>query len=569
MAELFDERQTNTITLDQFERVGGLAGSVGRRAEAIYESLDGPARQAARQMLLRLVTVSEDHDDSRRRVRRTELDQSGVIADDLDVVLAEYGSHRLLTFDRDPVSRTPTVELAHEALLTEWARYRGWIDEARVDLLTRRRLESATHDWMSSGPDPSFLYGGGRLELAESWAASSGFALTDDERRFLAASRAKVDRDQVVRTLRRRIVVGVLAAALVVAIVGAAVALVQRSSAERQAAIAEEQQQEAELQAAIAEEQQQEAQRQAAIAEEQQQEAQRQAAIADEQRQTAEREADRADSAATLAEARRVSTQALATEDYDQALLLAVEGRHLDDSPETRSNLLEAIQRSPDAIAVIRSDTEAFIDLGLTPDGTTLLASGVGGPSTLSSYDVATRAPKGSIATDETRVSSAVSPDGRLAVMSSTEGGARTLTLVDTATLAAVGDPLSTEDFEWPTRLSFSPDGRYVAAVTDQELSGAGASVPIAYVWDVARAARRSCDMSSRRRTSGATWRSSPIPRRSSSPAPTARQSSTSPPDNRWARSLAPIPRSPSARTERRLRLPPTPALEWSSVCSI
>ena len=347
------------------------------------------------------------------------------------MVLAEYGSHRLITFDRDPVSRTPTVELAHEALLTEWARYRSWIDEARVDLLTRRRVESAAHDWMSSGFDSSFLYGGGRLELAESWAASSGFELTDDERRFLATSRAKVARDQVVRTRRRRIVVGVLAAALVVAIVGGAVALVQRSSADRQAAIAEEQQQEAE--------------RQAAIAEEQQQEAERQAAIADEQRQTAEGEANRADSAAALAEARRVSTQALAAEDYDQALLLAVEGRHLDDSPETRSNLLAAIQRSPDAVAVIRSDAEAFLDLGLTPDGTTLLASGVGGPSTLSSYDVATRAPNGSIATDEIRVSSAVSPDGRLAVMSSTdEGGTRTLTLVDTATLAAVGDPLTT-----------------------------------------------------------------------------------------------------------------------------
>ena len=119
--------------------------------------------------------------------------------------------------------------------------------------------------------------------------------------------------------------------------------------------------------------------------------------LADEQRRTAERAADRADSAATLAEARRVSTQALATEDYDRALLLAVEGRHLDDSTETRSNLLAAIRRSPDAVAVIRSDTEAFLDLGLTPDGTTLLASGVGGPSTLSTYDVTTRTPKGSI----------------------------------------------------------------------------------------------------------------------------------------------------------------------------
>ena len=39
---------------------------------------------------------------------------------------------------------------------------------------------------------------------------------------------------------------------------------------------------------------------------------------------------------------------------------------------------------------------------------------------------------------------------------------------------------------EWPARLSFSPDGKYIAAVTDQELSGAGLAQPIAYVWDVA-----------------------------------------------------------------------------------
>ena len=78
------------------------------------------------------------------------------------------------------------MELAHEALLTEWERYKGWVDDARDDLLTRRRLESATRDWVNAGSDPSFLYGGGRLELAESWAAASGFELTDDERRFLA-----------------------------------------------------------------------------------------------------------------------------------------------------------------------------------------------------------------------------------------------------------------------------------------------------------------------------------------------------------------------------------------------
>ena len=104
----------------------------------------------------------------------------------------------------------------------------------------------------------------------------------------------------------------------------------------------------------------------------------------------------RAADAGTLAEARRIGTQALVVDDYDQALLLAVEGRRLEDSPESRSNLLATIQRSPDATAVIRSETDEFLDLGFTPDGKTLLASGVPAEP-LSKYDVTTRKREASI----------------------------------------------------------------------------------------------------------------------------------------------------------------------------
>ena len=183
-------------------------------------------------MFLRLVSVSEDHEDTRRRVRRTELEQSGIQGDELDKVLDEYGRHRLLTFDRDPTSRTPTVELAHEALLAEWERYRAWIDQARDDLLTRRRLETAARDWMNASLDTSFLYSGGRLELAESWVATSHFELTGDERRFLAASRDRVDRTRAVHVRRRRVILAVLGAAVVAASVMAAVAVLPTQRAE-------------------------------------------------------------------------------------------------------------------------------------------------------------------------------------------------------------------------------------------------------------------------------------------------------------------------------------------------
>ena len=191
LSELFRTRTTNTITSVDLDEVGGVSGAIGRRAEQIYQSFDDRCRAAVQLVFLRLVSVTEEHGDTRRRVRRTELEQAGIAADDLDTVLAEYGRHRLLTFDRDPASRTPTVELAHEALLTEWKRFAGWVDEAREDLLARRRVESAARDWINAGEDASFLYSGGRLELAEAWAAESRFELGDDERRFLAASRRR------------------------------------------------------------------------------------------------------------------------------------------------------------------------------------------------------------------------------------------------------------------------------------------------------------------------------------------------------------------------------------------
>jgi hypothetical protein len=140
-------------------------------------------------------------------------------------LLLEFGRHRLLTFDRDPASRTPTVEVAHEALLARWPRLRTWIDDARDDLLTRRRLAAATADWLNAGSDPSFLYSGGRLDIAEAWAVHAGVSLTENEQRFLTGSRAHAEHAASARKRRRRVIVGLLAAGLVTTTVFGSVAL--------------------------------------------------------------------------------------------------------------------------------------------------------------------------------------------------------------------------------------------------------------------------------------------------------------------------------------------------------
>ena len=60
------------------------------------------------------------------------------------------------------------------------------------------------------------------------------------------------------------------------------------------------------------------------------------------------------------------------TDDLDRALLLARQGVALDDSPQTRGNLLAALLKSPAAIGVLRGDGDRLTGLDLSPDDRTL-----------------------------------------------------------------------------------------------------------------------------------------------------------------------------------------------------
>ncbi len=252
LTELFHRRKDNHLTVDAYREVGGVRGALVRRAEDIYGRLDLPGQEAARQLFLRLVALGEGTGDTRRRVRLAEVQSMPGDGQAMESVLDHFGRHRLLSFDRDPASRAPTVEVAHEALLTEWGRLLGWIDGAREDLRTQRRLAAAAAEWAGSARDPSFLLRGSRLTQFQSWAPSSQLALSEEERAFLEASsaareaEAAEERQRLVReaALERRSVrrlrqlVAVLAAATVVAVGLTLFAFAQQQRADRETRIA-------------------------------------------------------------------------------------------------------------------------------------------------------------------------------------------------------------------------------------------------------------------------------------------------------------------------------------------
>jgi WD40 repeat protein/DNA-binding XRE family transcriptional regulator len=215
LTELFERREGRTLTLAAYRESGGVTGALSRRAEELYAGLDEAGQEAARQLFLRLITLGEGASDApaspdtRRRVLRAELSalQTSEVSETsevLDDVIDLYGHYRLLTFDHDPATRGPTVEVAHEALLREWPRLRGWLESSRADVQMERLLAAATAEWEGAGRETSYLLRGARLAQFEGWAEGSGVALTVDERAYLAASVAEREAREAEEAVRQQ-----------------------------------------------------------------------------------------------------------------------------------------------------------------------------------------------------------------------------------------------------------------------------------------------------------------------------------------------------------------------------
>ncbi len=209
LTELFEKcvgaiHESPLLTKAAYHSIGGVLGALGRRAEEVFGRLDESGQSAARQLFLRLVTLGEGVEDTRRRVLRSEIESISNLQSPISKVIDAFGKSRLLAFDRDPLSRGPTVEVAHEALLREWPRLREWLNEGRADVRLQRQLATAAAEWQSAKRDSSFLLTGARLEQFEGWALNTTVALTADERAYLNAGLAERDRRMIEEQERQR-----------------------------------------------------------------------------------------------------------------------------------------------------------------------------------------------------------------------------------------------------------------------------------------------------------------------------------------------------------------------------
>ena len=399
LTELFERREGALLTTAAYLDIGGTLGALAKRAEEVFRRFNEPGQNMARQMFLRLVTLGEGQEDTRRRILQSELLTLGdreIVEDVID----RFGRYRLLTFDRDEATRSSTVEVAHEALIRQWERLREWLTESRQDVRMERELLHAATDWEASKQDPSYLMQGNRLLTFEEWMETSTLRLNELEIAFMTASLAARDERDAIERARQererqleqqkarnmRIAAGIFAAAAVIAVILSLFAFDQRNQAEEQRVIADEQRM---------------------VAETERERADEQRLIAVDAMHVAEVNERKNLSLSLAANART----ALSENDPALALPVAIAARHVFDPPE--AEVLRILGRSafsPGPRFRFTDSPRSILGVDISADGATSAYAGTEGVIYL--VDTGSGAALGSIETGSPISAVAFSPDG-------------------------------------------------------------------------------------------------------------------------------------------------------------
>lgn len=488
LTELFERREANRMTRAAYQSLGGVMGALTRRAEEIYQALKPSEQQAAKMLFQRLVTLGEGTEDTRRRALRVEVDHLSPV---MGKVIEAFGQARLISFDRDALTRTPTIEVAHEALIRQWKTLREWLNENRESIRMQQHLTQAAQAWVEGSRDPGDLYRGGRLSQLKEWAETHLSELNMLEREFLHASIAQeyeeakakeVQQQREMDTLRKladsekqraeeqtqasaklrargRTLTLAFAASLVLLLT--AIWLGYQANQQRQQA--EAQRMEAEKQRGEAESQRMEAEKQRTEAEKQRSEAEAQRQNAQDSFQYSERLRLAAESTSLL----------LGGSDIEAAPLLSIASLNMGYSPEADSALQRAMTYTYPTFTL--SDHSASIYAArFSPDGKVMATAST--DSTAILWEVASgKAIRVLEGHESTAACLDFSPNGKLLATGSDDTTVRVWDVETGETLHILE---GAEDVVWA--VAFSPDGKHIASASyDKTLR----------IWDVATGA--------------------------------------------------------------------------------
>jgi len=224
LTQLWGKQRPGLLTHQAYTEIGGVTQALANHAEAVYAGLSGEQQKRAQRVFIQLVQPGEGTEDTRRLATRDE------VGDYWDLVTL-LANERLLVTNRNELVED-TVEVVHEALIRNWGRLRGWMDDNRQFRVWQERLKVALQQWVDSNKDDGGLLRGATLAVAEDCLKLRGEEVSKPQRWFIEKGVELRERERKQKDRLRRSIVAGLVCGLLVISGFAAVSEIRRTDAE-------------------------------------------------------------------------------------------------------------------------------------------------------------------------------------------------------------------------------------------------------------------------------------------------------------------------------------------------
>ena len=184
---LWQSRDSSTLTLLDYTRLGGIETALETQANQYLDSLDSSEqREQVKRIFLRLINLGEGQDDTRRRADMAEFGTEPAV----ETLIQQLAKERLVATQGDD-SHNSFVEISHETLIRSWGKLKEWINEDRDQLRIQHQVSKAAKDWAEHEYEESWLLSGLRLAVADEWLKDNESIASESEKKLLRASKAK------------------------------------------------------------------------------------------------------------------------------------------------------------------------------------------------------------------------------------------------------------------------------------------------------------------------------------------------------------------------------------------
>jgi WD40 repeat protein len=274
LTSLWEQRQRGMLLHDAYEAMGEVQGAMAHRADQVFGKLPSDQQKVVHRVLVQLVRPGEGTEPTRRRATFAEVGEAARL------VVQQLADARLTVTGRDEATGEQTVEVAHEALIRNWGRLRGWLDEDKEFLLWWQRLRAHLDEWERTQREKAALLHGALLTEAEHWRGERAYDLGPSEQDFIEQSMARREEERAAVEAAEREKEASRQRELANA---TALAQEQQRRARVAEALAKEQEERTQVAAALAEEQKERARVAEGLAKEQEERTRSAEALAEEQ----------------------------------------------------------------------------------------------------------------------------------------------------------------------------------------------------------------------------------------------------------------------------------------------